>query len=119
MDDDDNCVCSYLNSSVFTTPSQRQVLETAGVDDDDDDDDDDDNNCVCSCLDSSVFTTPSQRQVLEKTGADDGLEKVQANLDSLLLDTCKTPSARSARTPGSKRSVPCLSGGQQSGYTGR
>ena len=97
---------------------------------------DDDDNCVCSCLDSSVFTTPSQRQVLEKNSVDDGLEKVQANLDSLLLDTCKTPSARSARTPGSKRSVPCLSGGQQaiqvdddvtqciytwlqSGYTGR
>ena len=41
--------CSCLDSSVFTTPSLCQVLETTGVDDDDE-------NCVCSCLDSSVFT---------------------------------------------------------------
>ena len=65
--------------------------------------------CVCSQLNSSVFTTPSQREAMEKTGADSEVENVRVNLDSLLLDTSKTP--QSVRTPGSKRSVPRLSGG--------
>ncbi|KAK7466706.1 hypothetical protein BaRGS_00037193 [Batillaria attramentaria] len=53
-----------------------------------------------SKLDSSMFTTPSHREAMEKSD----MENVKANLDSLLLDTTKTPSSRT-RTPGTKRAL--------------
>ncbi|KAL8613334.1 hypothetical protein ACOMHN_052573 [Nucella lapillus] len=56
-----------------------------------------------SQLDSSVFTTPSQREALERPAMESDLENVRSNLDSLLLDTSRTP--KTARTPGSKRAL--------------
>ncbi|XP_076461529.1 condensin complex subunit 3-like isoform X2 [Babylonia areolata] len=56
-----------------------------------------------SQLDSSVFTTPSQQEAMARSTVDGDVENVRTNLDSLLLDTSKTP--RSSRSSGVKRAL--------------